>query len=170
MGYRNLNFSNQPIGNLNLGIFDKSMNVGTYSYFKAEYYHALPYDIEREMIHECVQPGRLSNFIMRMKEKIFKSSFVLVPLNSPAHAYFETEFRGNIMPTDNQKNIIVPDSFYSKKRLESKRCFSTHLLLFISLIYITLTWYELKCKSILKKSHFYGIMCSLRGSSSTKVN
>ena len=113
MGIENFNISSHFIDNLNPGLFSKS--DGAYSYFKAEYHHVLPYDIEREMLGECVRPKRQSSFLLNIKHRLLKHSFVLVPVSSTAHAYFRDEYKGNPMARDSQDNIIVPDSFYSKK-------------------------------------------------------
>ena len=104
---RNLNFSSLNIGYLKQENYMLSNNQDTYSYFKAEYYHAQPYDFERTLI-PTMTVSKTRIFFDKIKSILSRDKSMKVSPNSSAYTYLVEEYKGNPFLQDLEHNILIP--------------------------------------------------------------
>ncbi len=104
---------------LSNGIYKITHNdLGAYSYFKAEYSRAVPYDPER-ILMECETKSRTKELLQKLKSFLLREKAVAIAPNSSSYLYFKSEFKDEPFSQDCNKNILIPNE--SLKKVKSRR-------------------------------------------------
>ena len=120
MNNLNLNFSSLNIDYLREENYRLSNNQETYSYFKAEYYRAQPYDFERTLM-TTVTISKTKIFFEKIKSMIIRDKSIKVSPNSNAYNFLVAEYKGNPFLQDFEHNVIIPNEEYKTIKVRKKK-------------------------------------------------